>query len=134
MAVRSQRAEVRDAPVQRRGAKLADAAEGRFEPDHAAKRRRDADRAAAVCADGDGTQARRHRRRRSAGTAAGVVRRVVGIARRAVMRVQAGHADADLVHVGLADQQRARRPHPGDRRRVLPGGSLPRKVVPTVVG
>lgn len=49
---------------------------------------------------------------------------VVRVARGAVMRVEARHVDADLVHVGLADQQRARRAQAGHNGGILFGGSL----------
>ena len=112
VAVASQRTDVGDAPAQRSRAEFADPPEGGFDSEDAAERSGDADRAAAVRADGDGDKSRRDSRRRAAGTSACVVVHVVWVARRAVMRVQPRHVDADLVHVGLADQQRARRPHP----------------------
>ena len=103
-----------DAPAQRRGAVFADPPKSGFDPDDAAKRGRDADRAAAVRGDGSRAKSRGHRRAWAARTAAGEVVGGVRVARRAVVRIQAGHANADLVHVGLADQQRAGRSHAGD--------------------
>ena len=50
--------------------------------------------------------------------------RVVRVARRAIVRVAAVRVDADLVHVGLADQQRAGGAQAGDGRRIL-GCGLP---------
>ncbi len=115
-------AEVAHRPRQGRGSVLADATEGGLEADQTGQRGRNADRAAAVGPDGDGAKARRHGRRRAVGAAAGVAVEVPGVADDAVMLVEPVGVDADLVHVGLADEQRAAGPQAGDDRRVLGGG------------
>ncbi len=100
---------MRHAPAERRRARLTDAAKGRFESHQAAQAGRDADRAAAVRADGDGAEARGHGDCGAAGAAAGIVTGRIRVARGAVVRIGAVGVDADLMHVGLADQQRAGR-------------------------
>ena len=87
----------------------AEPAVGRPQPEHAAQRRRHADRAVGVGAERQRHQRRRHRRRRAARRAAGDARRIVRIAGRAVMAVLGREAEGVLVHVERADQHRARR-------------------------
>src|SRR5581483_11496866 len=65
--------------------------------------------------------------RRPARRSAGVMFVVVRIAGRAVVRVEARHVDAELVHVRLANDQGAGGPQPGDDRRVVRRGHTPKK-------
>ena len=82
---------------------------GRLEPDHAAERRRLADRAAGVGAERQRHAAGRHRRRRAAARAAGHRVEVPGIARHLERRVLARRAHRELVEVGLAERAPRRR-------------------------
>ncbi len=120
----AQRADVGHAPAERRRAGLTDAAERRFQAHQAAQAGRDSDRTAAIRADSDGAQASGDGYRRPAGAAARVTRRVIRITRRAIMGIGAVGVDANFVHVGLADQQRAGRAQARDGRGVGHGWAL----------
>ena len=96
-----------------------DPAVGRLEPQDAAERRRDADRAVRVGAETQRNEARRDRRRGAARRAAGHARGVVRVARRTVVRVLGREAERILVHVETADQHGAGATQSGDRRRVV---------------
>ena len=95
------------------------APEGGLVSKDAAPGRRDADRAAAVGALAERQQARRHRAGAAAGRAAGVLRQVEGILRRAVEVVVAGAAEAEDRAVGLSDEDRAGLLHPLDEHAVV---------------
>ena len=89
-----------------------DRARGRAEAQHVAERRRVAQRAHVVAAVGDRQHPRRQRRGRAAAAAADRAGAVVGVAGDAVDRVVGLRAEAELGRVGLADDDRARRPQP----------------------
>ena len=80
---------------------------GRTEAGDAAKRRRDAHRAAGIGADAARGEPRGDRDAGAAARAAGDARRIVGIAGRAERGVVVGHAVGELVQVGLAEHDRA---------------------------
>ena len=119
---RGEHADMIEAPGERRDAGPRDPPVGRLEPVYAAERRRYPHRAVGVRAErerhqpgGDGGA---RTARRAAGDALGIAR----VAHRPVMRVLAGEAVGELVHVGQADEDRAGRLQPRDSRRVLRGG------------
>eukprot|EP00047_Mylnosiga_fluctuans_P017069 m.58508 g.58508 ORF g.58508 m.58508 type:complete len:452 (-) comp6907_c0_seq1:17-1372(-) len=85
---------------------LGDARERRLEPVDAAQPGGHADRAAAVRADGDGDNACRDCRGRPRRGAAGLDRKVVWVARRVVVGIDARGPHAELVHVRAAQDQR----------------------------
>ncbi len=89
---------------------------GRLEREHAAEGGRADRRAAGLGAERQRRLEVRHRRRRAAGGAARRARQVMRVARR-------GEAPGggELGRVGLAEDQRARRPQGRDRRRVRAG-------------
>ena len=72
-----------------------------------AERSRLANGAAGIGAEGEGSEAGRHRRGGAAGGAAGHPRGVPGIAGLLVTAVLGGGAHGELVHVGLADEDRS---------------------------
>ena len=87
-------------------AAIADEAERRLEPDHAAERRGDAGRSAAVGADVERAHQRGRGRRRAATRPAGHVVRVPRVPRRPEEVVVGGDAAAELVRRRLADDDR----------------------------
>ena len=97
---------------ERDDAVAADPAVGRLHPDDPAQRRRLADRAAGVGADRERRVEGRHRRRRAAAAAARHAVERPRVGRRAVGRVLGGRAHRELVHVGLAEDHRARLAQP----------------------
>ena len=103
----------------------ADPAVGRLEADDAAKGRRLADRAAGVGAESQRSQTGRDGRRRAAGRAAGHADSIPGVFGRPVRAVLRRRAHRELVHVGLAEQDRAGGPELGDH-----GGVVRRAEVP----
>src|SRR5207302_1627893 len=98
----------------------------RLEPEYAAQRCRDADRAIGVRPEAQRDQPRRDRRRRAARGAAGDARRIVRVVRRPVVRVLRREAERVLVHVEAADENGAGATERGDRRRVRAGGDATR--------
>ena len=92
---------------------------------------RAAKRAAAVGADGDRADARRHGRRAAAGRAAGRAVEGMGIARRPEQSVVGISLHCEFGRVCLAEEDGARSPQPRHRRFVLPrhkiaiGGATP---------
>ena len=78
--------------------------EGGFETDDAAEGGRQPDGAARIAAQGSHALARGHRGGRAAAGAAGDPVRVPGIARGAVMGVDAGGPEGELVHLQLAHE------------------------------
>jgi hypothetical protein len=84
----SHRPDVSDAPIERRCAKFAHSCKGGFQSNQSTERGWNADRAASVCADGNGHKSRSNGSSRTAGTAAREMIRVVRVARGAVDRVQ----------------------------------------------
>ena len=93
------------------GVPAGDAALGSLDAVDARQRGRDADRAAAVRALGDGGDARRHRRRGTAAGASGSARGVPGVARRPEHPVLGGAVVPVLWGVGLADDDPAAGTH-----------------------
>ena len=90
------------APAQWVYAMPADAAEGRLQADDAAKARRYADRAAGVAPQCAHDLTGSHRRSRPAAGAAGNAVEVPRVVRRTVVRILAGGAECELVHLELA--------------------------------
>ncbi len=95
----------------------ADAAVGGLQADDAAERGRLADGAAGVAAEGRRSQAGGHGRGRAAGGAARDAARVPGVAGEAGGARLGRRAHRELVHVGLAEQDRAGGLQPSDGRR-----------------
>ena len=91
-----------------------DRAEARLEPDQPVARRRDANAAARVGAERDRRDAAGHRHRAARGRSARDPRWIPRVHRRAVMRVDPGGLDAELVHVGLGEDDRAGSAQPRD--------------------
>ena len=116
-----QRADMVEARHERKGARARQPAVGRLQAEDAAERGRHADRAVGVGAERDRHQAAGDRRAGAAGGAAGHARRVVRIARGAVMHVLAGEVVGVFAHVERADQHRAGRFQPLDQRGVARG-------------
>ena len=81
---------------------------GRLQPDHAAERRRDANRSARVRTRRQRNESRRHRRSRSAARSAGNALRIPRIPNRAKVRIVRGDAIGKLVQPGFADHVGAR--------------------------
>ena len=81
--------------------------ERRLQPDDPAKRRGNADRSARIGAHGCEAHSRGDGRRRSSARAPGNSLARPGIARAAEVRVLAGDAVGELVHVGLAEKNRS---------------------------
>ena len=81
--------------------------EGRFQAEHAAERGRDPDRAVGVGAERERHEARRDRRARAAGGAAGHAIERMRVARGSVMDVLAREVVGVLAHVEGADKHRA---------------------------
>ena len=113
-----ERAEVIEARYERKTAAAAEAAVCRLEPEHAAERRRHTDRSVGVRAERDRHHPARDGAAGSAGRAAAHPRRVVRIARRAVVAVLAREVVGVLAHVQGADQNGARIFQLGDQRGV----------------
>ncbi len=90
---------------------------GGLEADHAAEGRGLADRATGVRAEGERDHAGRHRRRRPAGRPAGDAGEVPRVLRLLVGAVLGGRAHRELVHVGLAEDDRPCPLQPRHRRR-----------------
>ncbi len=118
----------RPALVERRGegdhAVARDAPVGRAQAAHARERRGLADRAAGVGAGGGGREPGGHRRGRAARAAAGNRALVPGVAHRAEVRGLVRRAHGELVHVGLAEQHRARGAEALDHVRVVGGDEV----------
>ena len=114
-----ERADLVERAGERDQAVAADAAIGRLEADHAAKRRRLADRAAGVGAERQRDQSGRDRRGRATRGAARHARLVPGVQGRSVSAVLGRRAHRELVHVRLAEQDRAGSPELGDHRGVV---------------
>ena len=93
-----------------------DAARARLEADDAVERRRNAHRAARIGADGAGHQPRGDRSAAARGRAARRAQRlaVVGVHRRAEMRVEAEARIGKFAHIDLADRDHAGRGGVGD--------------------
>ena len=91
---------------------------GRLQAKDAAERRRHPDRAVGVGSQRDRNQRAADRTARAAGGAAGHPRRIVRIARRAVMHILAGEIVGVFAHVERADQHGALRLHALDQRGV----------------
>ncbi len=106
------------APGQRDDPVVADAAVGRPDSNDTVDRRRQADRAAGVGAHRTVTAARRDCDTGAAARTRREMRGVPGVAHGAVMRIGRGAAPCELVHVGLADEDRARLAQPGGDGRV----------------
>eukprot|EP00053_Salpingoeca_punica_P011647 m.103823 g.103823 ORF g.103823 m.103823 type:complete len:604 (-) comp15730_c0_seq5:110-1921(-) len=115
--VRGHGADVGDAPGLV-GARR-DAGKAGLQAEDAVERGRVADRASAVGADGDREQAGSRSGGRARAGAAGVEVEAVRVARDAAARVVAGHAEANLMHVEPAHQQRALLAQEGDRQGIL---------------
>ena len=107
-----------EARDERKRARARQPAIGRLQAEDAAERRRHPDRAVGVGAQRDRHQAAADRAAGAAGRAAGHPRRIVRIARRAVMHVLAGEVVGVFAHVERADQHRAGGFHPLDQRGV----------------
>ena len=86
----------------------ADAAEGRLQSDDPAQRGRDAHRAAGVASERRHDLAGGYRRSRPSTGPAGDPVRVPRVVSGAVVRIDAGRADGELVHLQLAHHDRAR--------------------------
>ncbi len=86
----------------------------RLEPEQAAERTRDPDRAAAVAAHAGGHHAGGHRHRRTSAGAARRARAVPGVAGDAAVVGLGVGPGAELGHRGLADHDRAGRPESAD--------------------
>ena len=95
-------------PREREDAAHTDAPVGGLKSHHAAQRSGDADRAARVGAERRQRHAAGHRRRAAARGPARDAVRVPRVAAIPEVRVDVGHAQRDLVRVGLAEQNRAR--------------------------
>ena len=91
-----------------------------LEPDDAAARRRDAARPAAVGADADRHQPRRHRSRRAAARPAAGARQVPRVGGAAEQRRLGEAFVAEFRGRGLADEDRAGRLQPRHRGRIAP--------------
>ena len=96
------------APGERDDAVVADATVGRPDAGDAVDRRGQADRAARVGADGTETTARRDRHTRAPAGAGRETLDVPWVAHGAVVRIGRGAPPRELVHVGLADEDRTR--------------------------
>ena len=116
-----ERAQVVQRPRQRHTAVQAHAPERRFQADHSAQRRRDADRAPGVRAQGCVHHAAGHGRRRPAAGSARVAGGVVGVGGGAVVGVGRPRPVSELRQAGLAHDDRARRAKALHRSRVLVG-------------
>ncbi len=101
-----------------KGAGAAQPAVGRLQPEQAAQRGRHADRAVGVRAQRQRHLARGHGGARAARRAAGHARRIVRIARGAIVGVLAGEIVGVLAHVEAAHQDRAGRLELADQRAV----------------
>ena len=117
------RARARAALIQRRRAGHQAVARhrsvGRFDPDGRGQRSRLADGTAGVRADGQRGLERRERGRAAAAGTAGHPVGVPRVAGRAVGGVLRRGAHGELVHVGLAEDRDAGRPHPRGHRGVV---------------
>ena len=113
-----QRPHMIEARHEREGAGAREPAVGRLQPEEAAERGRHADRAVGVGAERDRHQAAGHRCAGAARRAAGHMRRVVRVARGAVVHVLAGEVVGVLAHVERADEDGAGRLQPRDQRGV----------------
>ena len=132
---------------------LRDEPDRRLEPDDRVARRRADDRAIGLRADRHGTQVGGRRDRRARAGAARIRAEVVGIAGEPAARAPAVEIEAGLLdrrrddaaevgpfgQVGLAQDDRTRRPQPGDDRRVAADpaaeqGQRPRRRLHLVVG
>ncbi len=97
----------------------AHAAVSGFEPSHAAQSGRLSDRAAGVGAHGQRRHRGGHRGGRSAAGTAGNALEIPGVAGQLKGRIFVRAAHGELVHVGLADQDRVGRLESGDDGRVV---------------
>ncbi len=93
-------------PAQGEHSAQADSPPRRLEPDHAAQRGGYADRAAGVGAQRSQAEPGSQRRARAARRASRHALCVPGVAAGAVVRVDVGHPQSDLVHVEFAEQDR----------------------------
>jgi hypothetical protein len=105
-------------PGEREGPGEADASVGRLQTDDAAERRRDADRAARIAAEGERHLVGRERDRRATAGAARHPLSVPRVPRRALEEVDGGDPPGELVGRGLPDQDRAGLPRPAHRLRI----------------
>ena len=115
--VAPERADLVERARERHDPVATDPAVGRLHPDHAAQRRGLADGAAGIGADRQRRVVGRHGRRRASAAAAGDAIERPRVDGRAVGGMLGRRAHRELVHVGLAEDHRARRPQPlGDVR------------------
>ncbi len=117
-----QRAEMIEAGDKGEGARARKPAVGRLQPEQAAERGRDADRAVGVRAQRERHEPACDRAARTARRAARHVRSVMRIARGAVVHVLAGEVVGVLAHVERADENGAGRLQARDERRIGRGG------------
>ena len=115
-----QRADGVERRRQRKGSRGRNAMRRRLKADDAAQRRRDAARAAGIGAERAEGHAVGDRHRGTRGRAAGDAPRpaVVGVERRAVMRVDAQAGEGELGHIGAPDRNEPGRAQAGDRGRI----------------
>ena len=106
-------------PTERNHAALADPTIGRLQSDHAAKRGRNPNRTAGIGSEGKCRTTCRHRRCRATARAAGDPLQIPRVAAGAVMIIFVGGAVSKLMQIVLADQNRAGRLQPVNRRGVF---------------